>query len=122
MEDAARIGGRSTSWISVWLCAAFQRALVRAGYRVIVDVEAPTDLVARLDADWQMAGLSVASLTLSTGQGVVVEQLGAVVATPKDAGEDLAGAADLVNALGASTRLGAWVAEKKTTTHVVAAP
>jgi hypothetical protein len=121
MEDAERIG-RSTSWISVWLCAAFQRALVRAGYRVIVDVEAPTDLVARLDADWQMAGLSVASLTLSTGQGVVVEQLGAVVATPRDAGEDLAGAADLVNAVGTSTRLGVWVAEKKTPTSVVAAP
>src|SRR3954466_4260644 len=58
------------------LRTAFQVALVRAGYTVVVDRRGTRDLVAKIQATWPYDSAGVATLTLEA-DGKVIDQLSA---------------------------------------------
>jgi hypothetical protein len=89
---------------------AFQAALVRAGYVVVVSRRDPRDLVATIQADWPLNGPGVASLTLAA-DGQVLDQLSAIVPvlgeSPRKVELYEHGAAALVDALARSAQVSA---------------
>lgn len=98
---------------------AFQVALVRAGYTVIVDRRGERDVEAKIQATWPNDAPGVATLTLEA-DGKVIEQVSAVLPLLAGStyGEHLEehGAVALVEAMARSAKvaeLGRWKAQKK---------
>lgn len=94
---------------------AFQVALTRAGYRVVVGRREPRDLVAMVQADWPKDRAGVASVTISAGARVI-DQLSAEIPVVGKGSrlQHLEGhaAVSLVNALNRSPALVAYARER----------
>lgn len=75
-------------WYDIYSRSQLQRALVRAGYTVVVNAEDPFDLRARLDVDWQRSDPSVATLTLEGPNGVIDQLSGRVARRPEESEDD----------------------------------
>jgi hypothetical protein len=98
---------------------AFQVALVRAGYTVIVDRRGERDVEAKIQATWPSDAPGVATLTLEA-DGKVIDQVSAVLPLLAGStyGEHLEadGAVALVEAMGRSVKvaeLARWKVQKK---------
>lgn len=108
---------------------AFQVALVRAGYTVIVDRRGERDVEAKIQATWPNDAPGVATLTLEA-DGKVIEQVSAVlpllVGSPYGEHLEEHGAVALVEAMARSGKvaeLSRWkAAQQKKKTPQVAAP
>jgi hypothetical protein len=87
---------------------AFQAALVRAGYVVVINRRDPRDLVAKIQADWPMKRPGVATMTL-TADGQVIDQVAVIVAVlgefPREVRLYDHGAGALVDAMSRSGRV-----------------
>lgn len=94
---------------------AFQLALTRAGYRVVVDRRDPRDLVATLHADWPHDRPGVATLKISA-RGQVVEQLSTEIPivgeAPRTQHLEEHAAVSLVHALNASQAVRAFASHR----------
>lgn len=99
---------------TVMVRGAVQRALIRAGYVVVVDPDQPHDLEAQVDTDHHslgaVRGALATTMTLSSPAGVVDQRSG-VVAIGQDADIDERGAIAMVESLARSARLRAYAAE-----------
>jgi hypothetical protein len=104
---------------------AFQVALARAGYTVVLRRHEACDLVARIAAVWEDRTGAVATLKL-TADDRVIEQFSAVV--PKDLSKDYGdyyydeGAARLVDRMSSSPNVGAFAHDVAAKTPKIAAP
>src|SRR5262249_36636212 len=114
-----------TSGYTEILRSAFQVALARAGYVVVLGRHEECDLVARISGTWvELHAAAVATLKLSAGERVV-EQLS--VAVPQGLSKDFdyhldEGAALLVEKMSASPNVAAFAREVAGRTPKVAAP
>jgi hypothetical protein len=104
---------------------AFQVALVRAGYSVVLRRHEPCDLVAHIAAVWEDRTGAAATLKL-TADDKVIEQFSDVV--PKDLSKDYGeyyydeGAARLVDRMSSSPNVAAFAHDVAAKTPKIAAP
>jgi hypothetical protein len=110
-EAARRAEEDDVAGYTIHLRGAFQRALVRAGYTVVIKPGDPHDLVARIHAEWPWQKPGTATLVLEAPEGVVT-QFSALVEVDENADLDEQGAADLVNAISTSPSVAAYARRK----------
>lgn len=93
---------------------AVEKALVRAGYVVVVDPRLEHDVVAKIQTNYQARSLEVGDTLVTTlvleAPGGLVEQVSGAVLVDEHADIDEAGAAALVDALSASARVARYAA------------
>jgi hypothetical protein len=111
-SDAARKAEEDdVSGYTIHLRGAVQRALVRAGYTVVIKPEEPHDLVARIHAEWPWKKPGTATLVLEAREGVVT-QFSGLVDIDENADLDEQDAADLVDAISRSPSVIAFARRK----------
>jgi hypothetical protein len=112
-HEAAREAGETTvNSYTIEVRANVQRALVRAGYTVVVQPTDPFDLLARV----HLGGISIlrfeyptaATMTLTTPEGRVVEQVSALVELDDQHDMTMSGPVALVEKMSRSPRVGQY--------------
>lgn len=109
-HEAARDANETTvTGYTIQMRGAVQRSLVRAGLTVVVMPTHPADLLAKVDIEHPSIGkLGLASMTLTTPEGVVVDQLSNVIGLDENVDIDERGPVSLVEKLIRSPRVAAF--------------
>ncbi len=97
------------SGYTILMRAAVARSLARAGFTVVVMPTAPADLLARIDVE--SPGLNtpgMASMTLATPDGVVIEQVSGLIVLDENVDIDERGPVALVETMARSPRIAAF--------------
>ncbi len=109
-DDAARVAGETTvTGYTMMMRGAVQRSLTRAGFTVVVSPNAPADLLAKVDVEspW-LNKPGMASMTLATPDGVVIEQVSGMVVLDENVDIDERGPVALVEMMARSPRITAF--------------
>ncbi len=106
-DEAARLAGETTvTPNTIHTRNAVQRSLTRAGLTVVVAPTAPADLIAKVDIEHpSLYKPGMASMTLATPNGVVIEQISNVIAYDENIDIDERGPVALVEKMTRSPRI-----------------
>jgi hypothetical protein len=108
-NGAAREGGENVTGYTIQMRGAMQRSLSRAGFTVVVSPTAPADLLAKVDVESPWLGKpGMASMTLATPAGVVIEQVSGIVELDEHVDIDERGPVALVEMTARSPRIDAF--------------